>query len=308
MDRNLLLALRLLDWPNDEMEDRPTYWQIAKHLDIPYKVIKKKIEKLYTVGVLSGTNIVPDVSLFDLTRTAVYISADKEVIYKIQSCFSSLDSIMYFHRFGFSSDSAIIEIVHYDDEHLATQLSLLSKVSGPFIVHQMHNYTCNSKYELDTKDLLIMKALMSDPMMSKNKIHSLTGLGERAIDRRIHNMAYNRAIKIEHVINSYNSSSPLFCIASITYNGNYKEEIKEKAMDILRDNYVFVKDNFYGTLLILFAVENFQEMNNIYLQLKQEMKRGEVTLVHPFESKYLFPRIIKEKINSTLRSGKLLAK
>ncbi len=300
MDRDLLLALRLLQWPNRVLDSRPTYWKIAKYLDLPPKLVRVKLAKLSEKGVLGGMNIVPDVSSFGLFRTAVYISAGKSILDRIWNGVSTLDTIIYLHRYGLSSDSAILEVVHYDEEHLNNQLELFSKVFGQIKVLGKQGYKTSVNYKFDAKDLAILRVLVADPMVKVSKISLLTGIGVRAINSRIHDMAFNNAISCEPIFNGYYGVHPLFYMVSILQGEISKREIKEKALDLLRSSYVSIKENFDGTILILVAVENFQDMSNLYEELKSGLSGNQVTLIHPFESRYNFPTIVKVKLNGNV--------
>ena len=297
MDRELLVSLRLIQWPNYALDNRPTYWQIAKYLDIPPKGVRIKFDRLSASGVLGGINIVPDVSLLGLFRTALYISAEKNILDGIWKNFSALDTIMYLHRYGLSTDSLVVEVIHYDEEHLNSQLELFASVFGQINVVGKQKHITSAHYKFDAKDLAILRVLVTDPMARLSKISSLTGIGVRTINSRIHDMAFSNAISCEPIFNGYNGVNPLFYIVSINYGEARKNEIKEKALDLLKSSYVSVKENFDGTLLVLVAVENFQEMLNLYNELKENLSGCQVILIHPFESGYNLPRIAKARLN-----------
>lgn len=299
MDRDLLLALRLLQWPNQVLDSRPTYWQIAKYLDVSPKSVRMKLGRLSDDGVLGGINIVPDVSSFGLSRTAVYVSAERSVMDRIWNNFSTLDTIIYLHRYGLSSDSVIIEVVHYDEEHLNSQLDLFSSAFGPIKVLGKQGYRTSISYKFDAKDLSILRVLVADPMAKVSRISSVTGIGARTVNSRIHNMAFSNAISCEPIFNGYNGVQPLFYIVSIVHGEMDKREMKGRALDILKSCYVSIKENFDGTVLILVAVENFQDMLNLYEELKEVLVGSQVALIHPFESRYSLPRIVKAKLNGS---------
>ena len=297
MDRELLVSLRLIQWPNYALDNRPTYWQIARYLDVSPKVVRTKFDRLSEIGVLGGINIVPDVSLFGLFRTALYISADRAVLNRIWNTFSTLDTIMYLHRYGLSTDNLVMEVIHYDEEHLNSQLKLFSSVFGQINVLGRQKYKTENHYKFDDRDLAILRVLTAEPMARLSKISSMTGIGVRTINSRIHNMAFSNAISCEPIFNGYNGVNPLFYIVSINHGNISGKEIKEKALELLKSSYVSVKENFDGTLLVLVAVENFQEMLNLYNELKENLSGCQVTLIHPFESRYNLPRMVKAKLN-----------
>ena len=297
MDRELLSALRLIQWPNYALNNRPTYWQIARYLDVSPKAVRTKFDRLSEIGVLGGINIVPDVTAFGLFRTAIYISAEKTVLERIWNNFSTLDTIMYLHRYGLSTDSLVIEVIHYDEDHLDSQLELISSVFGQINVLGRQRHITENNYKFDAKDLAILRVLVTEPMARLSKISSMTGIGVRTINDRIHDMAFSNAISCEPIFNGYNGVNPLFYIVSINHEDISRKEIKEKALDLLKSSYVSFKENFDRTILILVAVENFQEMLNLYSELKGSLAGCQVTLIHPFESRYSLPRIVKAKLN-----------
>lgn len=300
MDRDLLLALRLLQWPNPMLDDRPTYWQIAKYLDLSPKSVRMKLARLADSGVFGGINFVPDVSLFGLSRTAVYVSAERSVQNTIWNDFSTLDTVIYLHRYGLSSDTIIMEVVHYDEEHLKSQLELFSKVFGQINVRGKQVYKTSVDFKFDSKDIAILRVLVTDPMIKLSRISALTGIGVRTINSRIHKMAFSNAISCEPIFNGYNGVQPLFYIVSIFHGGDCKKEIKEKAIEVLKFNYVSIKEYFDGTVLFLVAVENFQDMSNLYEELESTLTGSQLTLIHPFESRYNLPRIVKTMLNNNI--------
>lgn len=292
MDRDLLMALRLLQWPNGMLGDRPTYWQIAKRIDASPKMVKMKLDGLRKSGILGGINLVPDVSIFGLQRTVLYISAGKDVIENIWNGMSLLDTVMYLHRYGLTGDSLIIEIIHHDEAHLGNQIQLLLKAFGQFTIigkEQVLNY---GRYKPDSKDIDIIRMLIKNPIEKFSVISASIGMRPGAIKNRIDKMAAENAISIEPIFNSYGGVTPLLYIISIYGNDLQRKEAIERCMDILRDNYIAVKNGFQNSSLFLVTVESFQEITEIYGKLKDMVRNIQLNLIHPFESKYCLPRVV----------------
>ena len=121
--------LRRTQFPSSLMEERPTYYSIAKSMKQNPSTVRNRISKMKESGVLKDIVAIPDPGILNMKRIAVLLSCDYKTSEAIIREMGKFRSLMGIHRAVHSTIGLIMEFMYREEEELESDLTALKEIS-----------------------------------------------------------------------------------------------------------------------------------------------------------------------------------
>ncbi|MDG6935254.1 MAG: hypothetical protein JRN68_11255, partial [Nitrososphaerota archaeon] len=97
MDDLTRMVLRYLQWPQSGLNERPTYWAMAKGLGVSPRAVKARLDLLVPRGVVKKFRIVIEPSCLGLKESIISVQCTNTFQDKLASKISLFDFIETVH-------------------------------------------------------------------------------------------------------------------------------------------------------------------------------------------------------------------
>ncbi|MHB1507434.1 MAG: hypothetical protein ACYCUZ_05195 [Cuniculiplasma sp.] len=207
IDETCQNIIRSFEWPRGEscdLQSRPSIYKISKTLGIHPLTIKKKINEMFSMGIIRNIRYYIDDRFNEWNRYFVLIYNNTKIVEIISGAFQSLpyvERVSYGHLtdrnlndIGFFAGISLICKTESDLNRKIRQLSELIPDIDKFYLIMKEND--EKKTPLDSTDITIVKSMIKqNPLnFNINKIHHETGIPLRTVRRRVEKLLERDAI------------------------------------------------------------------------------------------------------------------
>ena len=271
IDEICLDIIRSFEWPRGEtygLQSRPSIYKISKKLGIHPLTIKKKINEMYSMGLIRNIRYYIDDRFNEWNRYFILIYNNTKIVDLISVKFHSLpyvERVIYGHLtdknlddVGFFAGVSLICKTESDRKMKLRKLSEQVPEFGNLYLIMKEHY--DKKLKLDNTDITIVKSMIKqNPLtFNINKICMETEIPLRTVRRRVEKLLERDAIyeeisfdtaKLEHGL------MPSIIVKSTP----------EVNIDTLRDMHFsdkkwLIMKNYGDFIFMIYHVRNFNEL------------------------------------------------
>ncbi len=271
---------------------RTSYQAIAKKLDLSVNAVKKRFEKLKSVGIIRGGSLVP-LPVMKGTEDWMAILRLKESGAS-DDLLDSIGSHLLVQSGSILTDGSILCFGHYSGAQDLQEIgTFLRQVKGVTSVefHTILN-ALGKKCDLDDSDLKVLRCLREEPRISISKITRKTGITPRRVSQILKKLIGENGAEPTFYVNwePQGGTQPdeVSFLMRVHWNLNaggytafivqirHKEGIEEgkRITDILTANYPFefwyaYASAFEPVIFCIFLVEHIHDSIDIINMIKQ---------------------------------------
>ena len=253
--------IRRTHFPSSLMNERPTYYSIAKSMNQNPSTVRNRIIKMKKTGVLKDIVAIPDSELLGMKRVAVVASCQQEFFDNIHKNMGAIDTLIGFHRSVNATIGVVMEFLYETekelDEDIAKTIGMCGEADIMFKSPIMGNCTLKDR----KKYMPIMDMIVQSPMAGIDEISKSIGINRKTTSKRITEMTVQNAFSYEPALSAYMNNNGILFIISFPVPAEMKEQMKAAIVNALGKNLLLVKDIFFGMLTFLGHCSNIHELN-----------------------------------------------
>ncbi|MCL4349887.1 MAG: hypothetical protein M1414_03330 [Candidatus Thermoplasmatota archaeon] len=296
--------LRRTQFPSSLMEERPTYYSIAKSMKQNPSTVRNRISKMKESGVLKDIVAIPDPGILNMKRIAVLLSCDYKTSEAIISEMGRFRSLMGIHRAVHSTIGLIMEFMYREEEELESDLKALKEISETVQIMMKVDFAPRCSVKDGKRYMNILDRIIRDPMAGIDEISKDIGINRKTTAKRIRELTHERAFYFEPALSSYMNSYGMLFILTIPVPDEQKEIMKTMMTGIMGESFLLMKDQFSGMLTFLGHTQNMHEMNLVRESLKEKLGTDELEPIVAFDSTWQYSLSMQNGIREIMGLGK----
>lgn len=279
----------------------PSYRQVSKKLGIPFGTIRNRISGIYKSGVLKGSSIYPNPSLFNLKGRAftfdVPRSLNKEEVFGKLKLMEDV-----FSGHNLVGGKAWIVFLYKDEQDLERKLLLFKEsIGGVGIDSSLPFPPCPSSLSQSEGQLILE--------LSRNGLASYAQLGrklktsQRSLKRRIAKVVReNMILSVPEIdYSAISGSVPADLLIFFDNNGKARAMAEPKALDVVKDYIIFAA--LFDTVgMCSLVLPRVAQVSEIVASIKQidGINEAHVDIVHEhiLQSKILEKYLVKKIVRT----------
>ncbi|SRR5579875_258166 len=260
MDNLSLKIVRCLQWPQGGLASRPTYWEIAKKLQVSPKSVRIRLDSLYSTGVIKHLRLTITPAALGLEETIVPVQCtdafQKKIAEKIE-LFDFLETVHMIQplpqpnlvKYGFlvtsSSQDRVtnLHILHIGEDDLDRKLRLLKEICGDFTVMQKlrtRSPVLDRQHLLRDFELRMIEIMRHDPLIKVAKLAKKLRVTRGKVTKRIQELASGGVFQLEPVLNTIQIRDSLFAVMIVAFDETNRSRVDPILDATLNGNYFAV--------------------------------------------------------------------
>ncbi len=289
-------VIKYMEWPGKAINERPTYWQIAKQISRSPNFVRKMVEEMIENNSLRGMSVFINPTMIGLRAYFLVVTCDDSDPLMAEEFRNEVGGVYALHVSGLHREIVNIEMYKENDDDLRRAMQKIEKL----LPHCNIMYSTFQKYDnvvVDEKTLEIIGYLISHPMDSVNKISLETGIPRSVVKRKIERIKEQDLINIRPNFNAYKYRKLNLAIIGMAVDDSLVKVVRMKSIDILGDYIIQERKDINGMLLFLTNFSHLDDAKPSIEKLKKLEGVYSVQFVFPFESNFYVPEIVKERIS-----------
>lgn len=291
--------IRRTHFPSSLMNERPTYYSIAKSMNQNPSTVRNRIIKLRKSGVLKDIVAIPDSNLLGMKRIALVVSCHNHFADNVIKNMGTIGTLMGIHRVVQATSGLVMEFMYDTEKELDEDIAKVIDLCGEanILFRSPIKGLCTLK---DRKKYLpLMDRLIQSPMAGIDEISKFVDINRKTASKRIAEMSRQNAFSYEPALSAYMNNNGILFIISIPIPEEMKEQMKISIVSALGKNLLLVKDTFYGLLTFLGHCNNMHELNLISESILNATGIQGIEPIIAFDSTWHYSESIKNRIQKS---------
>ena len=297
LDANII---RRTHFPSSLMNERPTYYSIAKNIKQNPSTVRNRIIKLRKSGVLKDIVAIPDSNLLEMNRVALMVSCQNHFADNVVKNMGAIRTLMGIHRVVQGTSGLVMEFMYETEKELDNDIAKVIEICGDanILFRSPIKGLCTLK---DRKKYLpIMDRIIQSPLAGIDEISKSVGINRKTASKRIAEMSRQNAFSYEPVLSAFMNDNGILFIISTPIPEEIKGQMKTVIMKALGNNLLLVKDTFFGVLTFLGYCRNMHELNLVTESIMKDTGIQGIEPVIAFDSIWNYSESIKNRIQNSI--------
>jgi hypothetical protein len=277
---------------------KPTYWSISQRLGVQPRPVREELGHLEST-LVKKVRVLPDVTLFGLTRTAVNIQMSDKVRENVKSKLRLLDFVEAayvtrpfvtptgkLHSFHRPVDVFFtkVSVVHSGEKDFERHIQLMKAVLGEFEVMYASRVE-GQKYErkIGESALDVLKELARQPMAEIGEIARAVSVSPKTAAKYLALLKECKAYYYEPILDSMKSDLVVFTLMAPLGPNSDKKQIMKALKANLHDYWILDNPGSTATAALVCVADTLGEALEAYERARMDPELAGAALLLGFE-------------------------